>query len=30
LRTLIASPEGDQLRFDIWLQGPRETVFFEW
>ncbi len=30
LRTLMALPEGDRLRFDIWLQGPRETVFFEW
>jgi protocatechuate 3,4-dioxygenase alpha subunit len=30
LRTLVAVPEGDRLRFDIWLQGPGETVFFEW
>jgi protocatechuate 3,4-dioxygenase alpha subunit len=30
LPTLLAVPEGDRLRFDIWLQGPRETVFFEW
>jgi protocatechuate 3,4-dioxygenase alpha subunit len=26
--TLIARPEGEGLRFDIHLQGPRETVFF--
>jgi protocatechuate 3,4-dioxygenase alpha subunit len=26
--TLIAVPEGDVLRFDIHLQGERETVFF--
>jgi protocatechuate 3,4-dioxygenase alpha subunit len=28
--TLIAVGAGDGLRFDIWLQGKRETVFFEW
>jgi protocatechuate 3,4-dioxygenase alpha subunit len=28
--TLIAVAEDDRLRFDIWLQGDRETVFFEW
>ncbi|EWM12408.1 protocatechuate 3,4-dioxygenase subunit alpha [Kutzneria sp. 744] len=27
--TLIARREGDELRFDIRLQGDRETVFFE-
>jgi protocatechuate 3,4-dioxygenase, alpha subunit len=28
--TLIAVPEpGGDLRFDIWLQGERETVFFD-
>ena len=28
--TLIAVPEpGGELRFDIWLQGERETVFFD-
>jgi protocatechuate 3,4-dioxygenase, alpha subunit len=26
--TLIARPDGDQLRFDIRLQGDRQTVFF--
>jgi protocatechuate 3,4-dioxygenase alpha subunit len=26
--TLIAAPDGDGLRFDICLQGERETVFF--
>jgi protocatechuate 3,4-dioxygenase, alpha subunit len=26
--TLIAQPEGDALRFDIHLQGDRQTVFF--
>lgn len=26
--TLTAEPDGDGLRFDIHLQGPRETVFF--
>ncbi len=26
--TLIAQPDGDRLRFDIRLQGDRETVFF--
>jgi protocatechuate 3,4-dioxygenase alpha subunit len=31
LRTsLIATVDGDRLRFDIWLQGERETAFFEW
>jgi protocatechuate 3,4-dioxygenase alpha subunit len=25
--TLVAVPDGDGLRFDIHLQGPRETVF---
>jgi protocatechuate 3,4-dioxygenase alpha subunit len=30
LPTLIAVADGDRLRFDIWLQGERETVFFEW
>jgi protocatechuate 3,4-dioxygenase alpha subunit len=29
-RTLIAVPEPEgHLRFDIWLQGQRETVFFD-
>jgi protocatechuate 3,4-dioxygenase alpha subunit len=28
--TLIAVGAGDGLRFDIWLQGERETLFFEW
>jgi protocatechuate 3,4-dioxygenase alpha subunit len=29
-RTLIAVPEPEgHLRFDIWLQGDRETVFFD-
>jgi protocatechuate 3,4-dioxygenase alpha subunit len=28
--TLIAVPEPEgELRFDIWLQGNRETVFFD-
>jgi protocatechuate 3,4-dioxygenase alpha subunit len=27
--TLIAAPVGDMLRFDIHLQGPDETVFFD-
>lgn len=27
--TLIARPDGDELRFDIRLQGDGETVFFE-
>ena len=27
--TLIARPDGDALRFDIRLQGPGETVFFD-
>ena len=27
--TLIAVPDGDGYRFDIILQGPHETVFFE-
>ena len=26
--TLIAQPDGDALRFDIRLQGNRQTVFF--
>jgi protocatechuate 3,4-dioxygenase alpha subunit len=26
--TLIAAPDGDGYRFDIHLQGPRETAFF--
>jgi protocatechuate 3,4-dioxygenase, alpha subunit len=26
--TLIAQPDGDSLRFDIHLQGDRQTVFF--
>jgi protocatechuate 3,4-dioxygenase, alpha subunit len=26
--TLVAKPEGDRLRFDIRLQGDRQTVFF--
>ena len=26
--TLVAVPEGDGLRFDVHLQGERETVFF--
>jgi protocatechuate 3,4-dioxygenase alpha subunit len=30
LSTLIAFSAGDGLRFDICLQGERETVFFEW
>ncbi len=28
--TLIAEPDGRDLRFDIRLQGERETVFFAW
>jgi protocatechuate 3,4-dioxygenase, alpha subunit len=28
-RTLIARDEGDALRFDIHLQGDRQTAFFE-
>ena len=28
-RTLIARDEGDALRFDIYLQGDRQTAFFE-
>jgi protocatechuate 3,4-dioxygenase, alpha subunit len=28
--TLVALEEGDELRFDIRLQGERETVFFDW
>jgi protocatechuate 3,4-dioxygenase alpha subunit len=28
--TLIAHPDPAGLRFDIWLQGDRETVFFDW
>ena len=27
--TLVAVPDGTELRFDIRLQGPGETVFFE-
>ena len=27
--TLIAAPDGDGYRFDIRLQGPGETVFFD-
>jgi protocatechuate 3,4-dioxygenase alpha subunit len=27
--TLLATPVGDMLRFDIHLQGPDETVFFD-
>ena len=27
--TLVAKPDGDGYRFDIVLQGERETVFFE-
>jgi protocatechuate 3,4-dioxygenase alpha subunit len=26
--TLVAHPDGDDLRFDIVLQGPRQTTFF--
>ncbi|HEY1480691.1 MAG TPA: hypothetical protein VGF46_11705 [Gaiellales bacterium] len=26
--TLIAVPDGDALRFDVHLQGPRQTAFF--
>jgi protocatechuate 3,4-dioxygenase alpha subunit len=26
--TLVAVPEGEELRFDVHLQGERETVFF--
>jgi protocatechuate 3,4-dioxygenase, alpha subunit len=29
LATLVAQPDGDALRFDIHLQGERETVFFD-
>jgi protocatechuate 3,4-dioxygenase, alpha subunit len=29
-RTLVATAEGDVLRFDIHLQGDAETVFFEY
>jgi len=28
LATLVVQPDGDALRFDIHLQGERETVFF--
>jgi protocatechuate 3,4-dioxygenase, alpha subunit len=28
-RTLVAYDEGDALRFDIYLQGRNQTVFFE-
>jgi protocatechuate 3,4-dioxygenase alpha subunit len=28
--TVIARPDADGLRFDISLQGDRETVFFDW
>ena len=28
--TLVAQPDGDGYRFDIHLQGDRETVFFAW
>jgi protocatechuate 3,4-dioxygenase, alpha subunit len=28
-QTLIAQPDGDGYRFDIRLQGPGETVFFD-
>jgi protocatechuate 3,4-dioxygenase alpha subunit len=28
-QTLIAQPDGDRYRFDIRLQGPGETVFFD-
>jgi protocatechuate 3,4-dioxygenase, alpha subunit len=27
--TLLATPDGDGYRFDVYLQGDRETVFFE-
>ena len=27
--TMVAQPEGDALRFDVHLQGERETAFFE-
>jgi protocatechuate 3,4-dioxygenase alpha subunit len=27
--TMVAVPEGDGLRFDVHLQGERETAFFE-
>ena len=27
--TLVATEEGEDLRFDVFLQGPRETVFFD-
>jgi protocatechuate 3,4-dioxygenase alpha subunit len=26
--TLVAQPDGDGLRFDIRMQGERQTVFF--
>ena len=30
IRTLLAKPEGDgRYRFDVHLQGERETVFFD-
>lgn len=28
--TLVARGEGEVMRFDIRLQGPDETVFFDW
>lgn len=28
-RTLVAEPDGDVLRFDIRIQGERETAFFD-
>ncbi len=28
--TLVARREGEVMRFDIRLQGPDETVFFDW
>ncbi|MDQ2754519.1 MAG: protocatechuate 3,4-dioxygenase subunit alpha [Actinomycetota bacterium] len=30
LRTLVAQRDGDGLRFDVRLQGDRETVFLDW
>jgi protocatechuate 3,4-dioxygenase alpha subunit len=27
--TLVATPSGDGYKFDVWLQGPGETVFFD-
>ena len=27
--TLIAAPDGDGYRFDVHVQGERETVFFK-